>query len=174
MGLLSYGEETLPKITPAVVSEIQRLAITLSLAEFPLTQQEYGTHLALPPFTMTLGVGGKGVRSHQICILTDRNDPIGYYGFNIYWGKRQSESPFYPLVEEIELFFQPGNMGKYPPVRQFVLPQDTPETRSPEAKAFLREKMRELQLSPGDFVKEWFGRNGQQPQANSKTTPAPN
>jgi len=43
-----YGEETLPKITPATLSEIQRLAITLRIAEFPLTQQEYRTHLALP------------------------------------------------------------------------------------------------------------------------------
>jgi hypothetical protein len=151
-----YGEETLPKITPATLSEIQRLAITLRIAEFPLTQQEYRTHLALPPFRLGMGVGGKKIRSHQICELTDPNDPLGYYGFNIYWGKRQEEPPFCPLIEEIELFFQPGHMGGYPPTRRFVLVKDTAASADPERLAFLRAKMRERQQTPGEFVKEWY------------------
>ena len=152
----AYAEEQLPKITPAIVSQIQRLAITLRLTEFPLTQQEYRKHLALPPFTFGLGVSGKGIRNHEICKLTDPNDPLGYYGFNIYWGKRQAEPPFSPVIDEIELFFQPGNMGDYPPTQEFVLLKDTPETFNPEALAFLKAKMRERHQTPGEFVQDWY------------------
>lgn len=105
---------------------------------------------------MTHGWLGKGIRSHVICILTDQKDPLGYYGFKIYWGPKQSEPPFHPLVEEIELFFQPGNVGEYPPVSAFVLPKDTPFTSDPATLANLRAKMHERQMSPGEFVKEWF------------------
>lgn len=154
--VLVKAEEPLPKLSPEVVSEIQRLAITLRLTDFPLTQQEYREHLALPPFAFGLGIGGKGIRSHHVCKLTDPNDPLGYYGFNIYWGERQAEPPHYPLVAKIELFFAPGNLGKYPPVAPFVL-YDT--DFNPEALAALKEKLRASKKSPGEFVKEFYRKN---------------
>jgi hypothetical protein len=149
-------EESLPKISPAIVLEIQRLAITLRLAEYPLSQNEYINYLALPPFLFSLGVGGKNIRSHHICKLTDPADPLGYYGFNIYWGEREKEAPHNPLIDEIELFFQPGNFGKFPPVRQFVLPRDISEVAKNSSIAFLKQKMKERHQTPGEFVKGWY------------------
>jgi hypothetical protein len=149
-------EEPLPKISPAIILEIQRLAITLRLAEYPLSQKEYKNYLALPRFTMGNGYGGIGIRSHHRCQLTDIHDPMGYYGFNIYWGEREKEAPHYPLIDEIELFFQPGNFWKFPPVGEFVLPKDIPEIAKNSSMAFLKQKMKERHQTPGEFVKGWY------------------
>ena len=163
-GLLLFGlfqsaafatepEEPLPKITPEFISEIQRLAMTLRLAEFPLTQQEYRKHLELPRFVMGLGIPGRGIRDHQVCILSDPTDPLGHYGFHIYWGPRQPGPADLPVIEQIELFFKPGNQGHYPPVRAFVL------TKDPLDQLYLdsqRKKMRELKLTPGAYVRNYY------------------
>ncbi len=147
---LSFAGEPLPHMSPALTNEIQRLAITLDVAEFPVAQNDLAVYLALPPYQMGAGEieGGKAnMRFHR----SDPKDPLGEYQLKIYCGSTQTGDS-QPLVVKVELVFCAGNLGNFPPTGDFVLTAD----RSSDVIGRLRKQMHERKMTPGEYVRSIY------------------
>ena len=115
MGLVSASQATpLPKITPDLISEVQRVCVTLDLATFPIRQGDMKRELDLPPYEFGLGVGGGGKPMYYTCPISDRNDPLGYYALRIYFGDYKQNPEDIP-VTQIEVAYVPKPTSDYPP-----------------------------------------------------------
>ncbi len=118
----SAKAETLPKITPKFLIEIQRVAATITLAEFPIKTSEVSKILDLPYYESSGGMGGKNIRSREWWLLSDPADPIGHYRLNVFSVRGE--------VTGIQLVYQPKNQGVYSPAGDFIQePRIDPEVR---------------------------------------------
>ena len=84
---IAFAEKALPKISPESMEKIQRLSLVLSLTEYPQPQEVVMKYLSLLPYEDISGSGGTDMEFHELIALTDTEDPVGYYGINLYFGE---------------------------------------------------------------------------------------
>jgi len=143
----AQNAEHLPKITPAFLLEVQRIAAIVSLAEFPLPRKNLESFLALPPYRDTGGMGGKNIPSRMWWVLSDEEDPVGHYCLDVFYAGA-GPGPRGFVITGIDLVFRQRSQSTYPSAN-FTYRSGA----DPDAIARERAKMRELKMTPGEFVK---------------------
>ena len=135
---------------PESMEKIQRLSLILCLTEYPQTQDAILKYLASLPHEDLGGKGGTDMEFHEMIALTDTEDPVGYYGINLYFGDNNPGKEHEPLIARTEVFFQPAFTEKFFTSGQFIFKGPHP-SRSIEA---MRVLMRKLKCTPSEFVQQ--------------------
>jgi hypothetical protein len=160
--LFSYSAsaERLPRVDDAFLNEVHRIAITLKIAEYPIPLARVEEVLALPAIEQVFGLSGKDIAPRLVWALSEKDDPLGYYGLRVFYRPTAGG----PLeVTKLELFYKPAYKGRFPPLGDFVL--DIGEINQ-EVFGDLRQDMRTRGMSPGEYVKYRYAERRPNPESS--------
>ena len=151
--LTQVRAESLPKITPEFISEVQRVCFTLDVASFPMRQGDMQKELDLPRYTFGLTEAGAGKPTFVTCPISDTDDSLGYYALRIYFGLARPD-PNEIEVTKIEVAYIPRPTSNFPPFGAMLY---VPH-RDPYVLVRDRLQMWKQHLTAAEYVRSHDGR----------------
>ena len=139
----------LPKISASLVADVERISMVLDLADFPISQRDVDSQLELPKYQTGTGESASGNRTYQLCPISDKSDPIGYYALIIYTDNNSSEGDI--IFTDIKVAYVPTATMPYPATGPFIRARDSGQILDS-----MRIRMKNERLTPAAYVRKIY------------------
>jgi hypothetical protein len=143
------------------LGEIERFRLSVSLADFPVTQRYLIESVGLPKGSVPLWGSWSTKGEFQIYGLSDLEAEHGYYAARIYYGAHENDPNEIQILGVDVLFIAP-DATVFVAERPWYLNEILPS---------LNRSMKERGLTPRDFAEEFLGLGGK--KANQALLPTP-